>query len=237
MIALTVNGLRVAAEHGATVLDPGKQDMSEVFVDFSAVANADDENNEDIVMDLIDDPIIAYSDSIQICHSNHFYAACRRGVFCQGVNVFSKAVLNRARKPAQLAFRASGQIDSVTHLFISESEFALHCFPGYCALLLDLLQRFFRFFAIDLVFQFFYVLFEQAQVAHGNKRGDRLAAALEEHRLTVLDTADGIGQVIVHRLKDLLRHDISPQVEADNGIIARRARRWQTGMSACSLRA
>jgi len=226
MDTLSINGPEVSAEHGTTVLEGGKRDMSEVLVDLAAVADADDENNEDIVIDMTNDAIIADPDAVHMCISCQLFASWRPWLFCRPSNRLVESPGNCGWQPFHGAPGRRLDVYPVGHSKIQFlAEFFVRDAVG------GFRKHLFHFFAVDLVLQFFYVLFEQSQVAHGNKRGDRLAVALEENRLTVLDTPDGIGQVIVHRLKDLLRHGISPHVEPDNRIIARRAPRWQPACS------
>jgi hypothetical protein len=82
---------------------------SELPVDLLAIANLEDEDDQLFVLNRIDDPIVAFSDAIDVILSGELLHAWRTGIALQGLHTFDEALLNGRRKRAELAFSRWGE--------------------------------------------------------------------------------------------------------------------------------
>lgn len=73
-------------------------------IDFFTVADLDDKDDQFLVVDRINDPIVALADSIQIVFAGEFLDALRARVLTERFEPSDDALLNRFSQGFELAF-------------------------------------------------------------------------------------------------------------------------------------
>jgi len=174
------------------------------------MAEADDHDNQDIVLDSVDDSIVADTNTIEIVETGQTLIAGRSGVACERADSGIDAIAGGLRKNPQLAHCAFGKLDGVAHLLTIKAEFPPCDVVGDGAFARDFREGFRGLFVVDSVFEFLEVRFEELEVAYGDDRGQRLAIVFEEDGLAVLDALNGVGEVFVRALEHSLRHMPDP---------------------------
>jgi len=170
------------------------------------MAEADDHDHQDIVLDSVDDSVVADTNTIEIVETGQTLIAGRSGVVCEGSDSGIDAIAGGLRKNPQLAHCAFGELDGVAHLLTIKAEFPPCDVVGDGAFARDFREGFGSLFAVDSVFEFLEVRFEELEVGYGDDRGQRLAIVFEEDGLAVLDALDGVGEVFVRALEHSSRH-------------------------------
>ena len=188
------------------LLEQGGVALSHVAVDLAAMAEADNHDNQDIVLDSVDDSIVADTHTIEIVETGQTLIAGRSGVVCEGADSGIDAIAGGLRKDRQLAHCAFGKLDGVAHLLTIKAEFPPCDVVGDGTFARDFRKGLGGLFAVDPVFEFLEVRFEELEVGYGNDRGQRLAIVFEEYWLAVFDALDGVGEVFVRTLEHPLRH-------------------------------
>ena len=96
---------------------------SKLSGDLLAIANLDNEDDQLLVLNRIDDPIVAFSDAIEVIFSGELLHAWRTGIGLQGLHTFDEAFLNGRGKRAELAFSRRGEKNRIGHEWLEAEIF------------------------------------------------------------------------------------------------------------------
>ena len=84
-------------------------------VDFFAIADLEDKDDQFFVVDRVDDSIVAFADAVEVVLAGEFLHALRTRIVLQGLHAFDEALLNSRREGMELAFRRRGEEDRIGH--------------------------------------------------------------------------------------------------------------------------
>jgi hypothetical protein len=156
------------------------------------MTDAEDQDDESVVVDFVDDAIGSDADSPEVLVAGHFDHACGSGVVGQQFNGPDDAFLNIDREAAQLPIGRWLERDGIS----LSGQGSLHPQAG-----LDVVQRDAAFFLPSLqgspkVFPLLHHL-EQGEVFHGDQRGHAFSPPLQHNPFaTVGDPVERVGEVV-----------------------------------------
>ncbi len=93
--------------------------------------DADDENHEAVVLNLVDDAVVAHTNAPEIVEAGELPAAGRARMASQGVDGSAEAVLLRAAQSAHFAAGDSGVLDGVGGWFHRRTVFLYKMYALY----------------------------------------------------------------------------------------------------------
>jgi hypothetical protein len=175
-------------------------------VDVATMAEANDHDYQNIVTNLVDDSMVADTNTIQVIETSQSLAARRSWVVRKGADSVIDAVAKGLGNIAQLAHGAFREFYGVAHLLTVQAEFPFYNVVGNGAFARHFGKGLGGLFTVDAIFALFKVRFEQSEVGDGDDRGQRLAVVFEQDGLAVLDVLDGVRKIIVRAVKHSLCH-------------------------------
>ena len=178
--------------------------MSGHSVHISTVANPDDEDQQVVVVDLVDDPIVtdAHAPLRRSVYPGQSLNAIGPRLDLEGVERAHDSALDICAELRELATRRWGEFDSigsVGHATAAlRAEFAFDLLQGDRRGVLELGKCFLRHSHVVLVLR----ALEEFDLLHRDDRRDRFAAAGDEHSLVaVRDSIDDVCERLA-RLAD-----------------------------------
>jgi hypothetical protein len=94
----------------------GVREQLQVPVDASTQPNGQDEDKPDIIIDPVDDPVVANADAIRVLESCHLAAPVRARILFEAVYVRFEGVAGRSGKRQERLLRGALPSDGIRHL-------------------------------------------------------------------------------------------------------------------------